>query len=643
MIKKNLFMIALLLSAVTTFSQTLFTYGGYPATAPDFLRAYNKNNTQPVTNKTKAMQDYLDLYINSRLKIKEAFERGYDTLPQIRTEVENLRNQIIENYMSDPETMDRLIKEAFQRSQKDIHVGHIFIGIANGDTMTAFNQAKSVYDRLQKGEDFFTIAQQVSQDPSAKVNKGDIGWITAFTLPYSIETPIYQLAPGKYSSPVRSKAGYHIFKNVAERKAVGKMKAKQILLAFPPGADDATRKQIAKRADSAYQRLMAGADFDKMAVALSNDYLTAVTGGSMPDFGVGQYEPDFEAKVWALAKDGALTKPFLTSHGYHIVKRVSLVPVIADPKNKAYEQDLRQRVLLDQRWKTSRDVIYDKVIRMAGLTIDNYNKNALWALTDSLLDRTPLGIGNSMTQESRLYKLGDTSIKVSDWIAYAQAFRFRSDGSGRKPYDEVMTEFMNSIAFQYYRDHLESFNDEFRSQMSEFRDGNLFFEIMQQEIWNRAHTDSSELLALYETNKSKYNWQKSADAVIFFCSDAAIAKTLYDQVKKTPSKWKELADALTEKVVADSSRYEWSQIPSKTKIIPVNGLVTTPLINATDNTASFAYVIKTYPNSMPRSFNEAKGLVINDYQALLEEQWIKSLRKKYPVVVDQAVLNKISQ
>jgi peptidyl-prolyl cis-trans isomerase SurA len=238
MIRKNLLMIAFLFSAISAFSQTLFTYGKYSASAPEFIRAYNKNNTQPVANRAKAMQDYLDLYINSRLKIREAYERGYDTLPQIRTEVENLRSQIIENYMSDPETMNRLTKEAFQRSQKDIHAGHIFIAIANGDTASAFNQSRTVYERLQKGEDFFTIAQQVSQDPGARINKGDIGWITAFTLPYVFETAIYNVAPGKYSAPVRSKAGYHIFKNIGERKAVGKMKAKQILLAFPPGADE---------------------------------------------------------------------------------------------------------------------------------------------------------------------------------------------------------------------------------------------------------------------------------------------------------------------------------------------------------------------------------------------------------------------
>jgi peptidyl-prolyl cis-trans isomerase SurA len=639
--KASLLLVAVLIG-ITASSQTLFTYGKYSVTAPEFVRAYNKNNTQPAADKAKAMRDYLDLYINSRLKIREAYERRYDTLPQIKGEVSNLRNQIIENYMSDPETMDRLTKEAFARSQKDIHIAHIFIPIGNSDTTAAYAQAKAVLDRLKK-EDFLTVAQQASQDPGVKVNKGDAGWITVFTLPYYFENAIYALKPGQHSDAVRSKAGYHIFKNLGERKAVGKMKAKQILLAFPPGADDAVKKQIAKRADSLYARLVAGDNFDRLASSFSNDYLTAITGGSMPDFGVGQYEPLFENKVWGLTKDGALTKPFLTTHGYHIVKRTSMVPVNTNAADKNLEQDLRSKIVLDQRWKTSRDVIYDKVVKDAKLKKLDYNPAVLWALADSILDRRPLGIGAGMTQQSPIYSLGDTTLKAFDFIAYAQAFRYRPDGSGRRTYEETMNDFIHNAVFQYYRDHLESFNDEFRYQMNEFTDGNLFFEIMQQEIWNRAHSDTVELKSLYETNRSKYTWGKSADAVIFFCADANVAKSLYEQLKKSPTKWKELADALTEKVVADSSRYEWEQIPNKNKAIPTTGMITTPVVNETDNTASFAYIIKTYANPTQRNYNEAKGLVINDYQGFLEEQWIKELKKKYPVVIDENVWNSVIQ
>lgn len=645
--KKFLIAIFACFGIIAASAQTLFTYGKYTADVKDFLRAYNKNNLL-TTNKVKAINDYLELYINSRLRIREAYDRSYDTLPQIETEVTNLRAQIIENYMTDPETVNRLVKEAFQRSLKDIHVAHIFIGFKNitgaVDTLAAQRKRDEILKQLQKGVDFLTLAQQNSDDPAAKTNKGDIGYITVFTLPYEMENSIYSTPAGKYSSPLRSKIGYHIFKNLGERKAVGKIKAQQILLAIPPGSDEATKKQIAARADSLYKRILAGDNFSGLATAFSNDYVSSASGGTMPDIGVGQYDPVFENVLWSrLERDDAVSKPFLTTHGWHIVKRISLKPVITDPNNKANQQDLQQKITTDNRWRSSRDFIYNQVMTKAVFKKQSYNDAVLWALSDSLLDYRPLGIGNGLKTSSSLFAIGDTTFTVADWIKYAQTNRFKQDGSGAKPHEQLMDEFVHASLFNYYRDHLEDFNDEFRNQMNEFKDGNLFFEIMQQEIWNKAQNDSAALLALYNKNKNNYTWKQSADAVFFFCSDQAIAKTFYDQLKKDPAGWRKATDMYSEKVVADSARYEWSQLPNLNKMTPKAGMITAPLLNQTDNTASFAYIIKTYPQPMPRSFTEAKGLVINDYQVLLEEQWTTALRKKYPVVVDKKVLGEISK
>jgi peptidyl-prolyl cis-trans isomerase SurA len=177
--------------------------------------------------------------------------------------------------------------------------------------------------------------------------------------------------------------------------------------------------------------------------------------------------------------------------------------------------------------------------------------------------------------------------------------------------------------------------------MTEFKDGNLFFEIMQQEVWNKAQNDSVALQALYEKNKSQYNWNKSADAVIFFCSDETVAKELYNKIKSDPANWAKAVEAVSEKVVADSARYEWSQIPGMDGKTPVNGMITPLSVNPTDRTASFSLVSKVYTQPSPRTFNEARGLVMNDYQAMLEEEWIKTLKKKYPVVVDEKVLAQV--
>ena len=180
---------------LTASGQTLFTYGKYKVDAKEFLKAYNKNNTQMADNKAKAVSDYLTLFINSKLKIREAYERGYDTLTQLKTEVNNLRSQIAENYMNDPEVVSHLSKEAFRRSLKDIHVAHIFVSFKNSadsiDTLMARRKVDEIIKRLQIGDDFLELAQQNSDDPSAKTNKGDMGYITVFTLPYEFENIIF--------------------------------------------------------------------------------------------------------------------------------------------------------------------------------------------------------------------------------------------------------------------------------------------------------------------------------------------------------------------------------------------------------------------------------------------------------------------
>jgi peptidyl-prolyl cis-trans isomerase SurA len=647
--KKCMVVMIAVCSIITASAQTLFTYGKYSADAKDFLRAFQKNNTQPATNKEKAINDYLDLYIKSRLKIREAYERGYDTLPQIKTEVANLRAQIADNYMNDEQMTNKLVNEAFERSLKDIHVGHIFITIrnANGvvDSATAKAKRDGILRLLERGEDFLTVAQQSSDDPTAKNNKGDLGYITVFTLPYEFENVIYATAPGKYSAPVTSKIGYHIFKNLGERKAAGKIKAQQILLALPPGANETDKKKLSGLVDSLYKKIISGEDFNKLAATFSNDYISAANSGIMPDISVGQYDAAFENILWSLPKDGAVSKPFTTSHGWHILKRISVSPIITDPANKTNQQELLQRIKADSRWKASDNFMYDKVAAKPGHQRKLYNDADLWAFTDSMIDKVPLAKTNTIVASTPLFSIGDSIYDAARWAEYAKNHRYKQDGTNAVvPYDQLREEYIKFALKNYYHDHLEDYNDEFRDQMTEFKDGNLFFEIMQQEIWNKAQADSTALMALYNKNQKSYTWNQSADAVIFFCSDKDIAKTVFDQLKKKPADWRKITEQYSEKVIADSSRYEWGQIPNLNKKAPPRaGMITTPLVNNNDNTASFAYIIKSYPQPMQRSFNEARGLVINDYQAVLEDQWTAELKKKYPVTIDQKVLSSISK
>jgi peptidyl-prolyl cis-trans isomerase SurA len=629
---KKLLTALCLAAAFSAPAQTLFTYGKEKVSADDFLRAFQKNNQGPVTE--KALKEYLDLYIASRLKIKEAKSKGYDTLPQLIADLTNLRQQIMPNYLNDKESMDKMVAEAFTRSQKDIHLAHIFIKAGENEAATE-KKKEQVLLALSKS-DFSAVAKEFSDDPSAKTNGGDLGWITVFSLPYELENLAYSTPAGKTSAAFRSRAGYHIFKNEGERKALGRIRASQILLAIPPNSDEATKASLKQKADSLYNRLQAGDDFGKLATAFSNDVISAASNGQMAEFGVGEYDPAFETAVLNLSRDGAVSKPFLTAHGYHIVKRMKLSPVPAKLDDETREA-LRRRAEQSDRVQFSKTILAQKVLKQAGYQKLSFQEPELWAYTDSVLAYQVPKMKISLKPTTPLVKVGDHKATVNDWTTFAQAARFRPDGTGAKPYPQLWNEFVQATALDYYQDHLEHFNEEFRRQMTEFAEGNLFFEIMQRQVWTPAQTDSAALATYYQQHKGAYNWKESADAVLFYAANEDEAKRFYTAVSKTPADWRSVLSNYADQITADSNRFELVQIPKEEKDAIQPGGVTSVVVNKADNSASFAYVLQLHNKPEPRNFNEAKGLVINDYQAQLEKVWLQSLRKKYPVTVNEKV------
>lgn len=629
------------LSVLISFSlsaQTLFYYGNDSVSVKEFLKAYNKNNTGTKTE--KAIRDYLNLYIASKLKIKEAKQRGYDTLPQMISDIDNLRRQILPGYLDDKEAVNKLVEEAFIRSQKNIHLAHIFISyVQNGrvDSVAAFKKLAEVQDKLKNGAGFSDVAKQYSDDPSAKQNGGDLNWITVFSLPYELENLAYSTAVGKVSAVHKSRVGYHIFKNIEERKDIGRMNAAQILFAFPPSADNNTRETVKKLVDSVYNRLLKGDDFSMLASQFSNDLYSSSAGGQMQEFGAGQYDPVFENMAFSLTKDGGISKPFLTSYGWHILKRITKTPSISKNDSKAMST-LKSKVEQSDRIETTRSALAKKILKDAGYKRGSFSDAELWALSDSILNYKKPEIPVSLAHNSTIFQLGDKKVQAADWISFAQTFRYTSDGRGVKPYPQVWDEFLEAMALDYYQNHLEEYNEEFRHQLNEFKDGNLFFEIMQREVWGPAQNDSVALVNHYEKNRSKYVWKQSADAVIFYASDISSAKTFSEELQKSPKQWKDLLMNFSEKIAADSSRFEINQIPNPSKQTLVAGAITGVQINKADNTAALAYVLRVYNKKEPRNFADARGLVITDYQAELEKKWNVELQKKYPVKINEASL-----
>ena len=644
---KKLLATLFLFSSIQLTAQTLFYYGKDSVSVKDFLKAYQKNNTGPRSE--KAFLDYADLYIASRLKVAEAISMGLDTLPQMVSDMQNLRQQLVPSYMVDRGMLKGMADEAFKRAQKDVHLAHIFISFEKpGELENATKKKNELLEELNKKGPaaFADLAKKYSDDPSAESNGGELGWVTVFSLPYELENLAYSTPVGKVSGVHQSKAGFHIFRNLGERKALGKIKAAQILLAFPAGVGEAYKAEVKRRADSIYNRLLKGDDFTKLVKEYSNDVISAASNGQIPEFGVGEYEPDFEKAVFGLVKDGAFTKPILTQHGYHIVKRLKKIPVPAS--NTAEVQDgFLNQIEMNDRIRVVKTQQYQNILKYVSISKSNYDINDIRIYTDSILNYVSPGGELKIKGSTVLFELSDKKqelrkpVTAADWIGFAQVFRYKSDGSGTKDYVTLWNEFTEAQVSGFYETNLEYFNEEFRNQLHEFRDGNLFFEVMQQKVWGPAQTDTSALVAYYENNKAKYLWKPGADAVIFFASDAAASRSFMNSLTKSPRKWTELVNENSENISADSARFEIEQIPMGKKQVLRKGMITSPVTNTKDKSVSFAYIINLHTQTEQRNFNEAKGLVISDFQEDIERRWVEELRKKYEVKINQAELDKL--
>lgn len=611
-----LFFIAACLTSYV-YSQTLFTYGNNAVSKDEFIRAYNKNKTA-VTDKAMALREYLELYIKFKLKVKAAKDMRIDTLTSLTTDLQNFRTQIEESYLNDESQVNALAQEAFNRSQKDVHVAYQFFSL----------------------KEFSDSASVELANKSLKANWKDIGFITVFNLPYQFENIVFGLKPEEESKPSRGKNGYYIFKNIEERKALGKIKAAQILIAVPEDAKEEDKIKAGRIADSVYRALLNGADFSEAAKNVSNDKMTYMAGGLMPEFGVGKYDPQFEHTVFALQKDSDITAPFQTKFGYHIVKRLSITEIPQDKSNDSYLYTLKQQVLQDNRITSSKEKFINDVLKKL-----NYKKNVtikendLWKLADSFAVANKKITIPNLNANTILFSLNNQNIKVSDWITFIKDYRASGSNKGESS-KELLAKYVSKTAVDNYKKRLPDLNPEFKYQLQEFKDGNILFEVMERNVWNKASNDSIGLKNYYNQHKTKYTWGESADAILISCSNEKTANSIAEEFKKGKS-MRQIAEENVSQAQTDSGRYDLAQIPAKANTKFVEGMITEPLINKADGTATFVKILRIYPANQQRSFEEARGLVTNEYQNFLEEKWIEQLKKKYPVKVNEKIFQSL--
>ena len=640
-------------------SQMLLTVENEKITVDDFLKVYNKNNNAANAIDPKSVEEYLELFINFKLKVKEAEALGMDTAKDFVRELRGYRTQLAKPYLTDQEMTDELIKEAYERMKTDVHTSHILVRVGlnalPADTMKARNRLNSILRVIKNPEkDFGKTAAEWSEDPSAAQNYGDLGYFTAFQMVYPFETAAYNTEVGKVSKPVRTRFGYHLLYIHHKRPARGQIKAAHILIKTDDKAEDIKQANAEQKINEIYERIKKGESFEALARQFSDDKSSAVKGGELPMFGTGRMVPEFEDAAFALKSDGEVSAPIKTQYGWHIIKRLEYEPI---PPFEEVAKEIKRKISRDGRSQKTKTAFLDKLKNTYQYKVDEKAlKEMVSCMTDDFFEGQWSAEKECAGKEKFLFSLVDveqdnkkyeyTQADLAQFMQSNRRYERTEENLGQKEIilGLILDRMVEAKVMQLEDDNLEEKYPEFKDIMKEYRDGILLFELMDEKVWTKAIKDTSGLEAFYEANKTKFMWDKRLDAKIYVCKDEAVAKKARKLAKKQAKKgWSN--DRILEKINADSQlaldiregKYLKGDDPIIDKIEWKQGLSENMNI---DNQTIFVSVLQVLP-PQPKAISEARGIITAAYQTKLEEDWIKELRNKYNFKVDENVLKSI--
>lgn len=616
----------------------VFTYGSDTVYKSEFERLLSKNRNQKETPTEESVREYLELYENFKMKVKEARLMELDTNAAFKTELAGYRKQLANPYLTDKKATEGLMKEAYDHMLTEVNASHILINCGESarpaDTLAAYNKALELRKRYLKGENFDSLAAHNSEDPSAVSNFGNLGWFSAFDMIYAFEDMAYKTPKGQVSMPFRTRYGYHILKANNTRQARGEVKVQHIMRSTGQNATPETVAEQKQVIDSVYNKLQSGASFDDMVTQYSQDE------GSKPNKGTmnwmasnSRFPEEFKAVAFDLKKDET-SKVFSTPYGFHIIKLVDSKPVAP---YKDVEESLKTKVARDARAESSKTSVAQRIKKENNFKEYPANLKAFASTAvDSSIFMDGYVFDENKFSTKPLFSIGTTTYTERNFAQYLSSGHdhYEPGQSVFMKVNNTYKRFVDEQALAYEEAQLETRYDDFRNLMQEYHDGILLFDLTDKKVWNKAVTDTAGLEKFHAANKEKYMWKDRVRVLVFNTLDEktkkaamkmAVAGKPVDEIKAKINK------KITGALVVTEMKAEKGESPETDKLYDKKGVVD---IANENNQYKFYYVTGVVVPE-PKTLKEAKGLVTSDYQNYLEKEWIKELRAKYPVTVNE--------
>lgn len=616
---------------------SVLTIGDIQVSKDEFIANYQKNNTNILDEKDrKTPSEYLELYVNFKLKVLEAKKLGYDTIKSFITELEGYRKDLAKPYLTDVSYNEEMVKTAYHRTKNERKASHILILVnpetPPADTLIAWNKITDIHKQILEGADFSEMAAKYSEDPSAVQNKGLLGYFRAFQMVFPFEDMTYKTPVGQVSGIIRTRFGYHLIKVHDERIVPGEIKVAHIMKMFPQQASEETIASLKLSADSIWNKATSGSDFAELAKKYSDDKQTAVEGGVMNWFTPADMQqfPTFADAAFGLKNDGEISPVIRTAYGWHILKRLEFRTT---PPYEKMRADLESKIKQNPAISKYSDEAFDRKLRAEyELKINEANFTQLANSVSDSIKRNEL-------KDKVLVSFANQSLSVGKFTEFLQNQNF-TPAADKSDSDltPLLNQFIHQKLLEYENTQLEKKHPDFARIFQEYHDGILLFNISKDKIWDVASSDTLKLQKYYDQTEKKYFWKDRFKGWVIESANLEIRSRIEKMLDEKEYSKQELEDVFNTKT---ENNVQFRSVASEKGDDPIVDyfIWSGPKPAGLNETTTFVHG-KIVPNEQ-KVLNDAWGLYSSDLQEQIEKEWINSLRQKYPIKINKKVLNKI--
>ena len=605
---------------------------GAALTLPEFETAYAATEAgiadSSMTPRERRL-DFLERYVDFKLKVLAARAAGYDRDSAYAAEVAEYRDQLAGPYFTDRQILDAIVRDLYDKQAEQLSVSHLLVTVGQyapaPDTLAAYTRAVAIRDSIRAGAyTFEEAARRYSQDPSAAQNGGALGYFTGGMTVEPFEDAAYGASVGEVAGPVRTQFGFHLLVVADRRAARGEVQAAHLLIR-PTGAAAADTAAAVAQVEALRARVLAGEDFGTLAREYSQDPGSAPSGGDLGTFGEGRMVAEFQEAAFALANPGDVSPAVRTQFGVHLIQ---LTRRVERPTFEASYDELRQNALRLPRTALKRRTIGRQFRESTGGRFDaDVVRRALdqFPVDSAYVRATRDGFGP--IGEETFAVVGDTVLTV----ARLQDV-FRRTRVGENPVETLVAvaeDYADERSVEGAVAALEDRDPEFARVFRSYADGVLYFRAAEDSVWTPAKDDEVGLRAYYAAHRGEYRFGARRRALAFRTPADSILQVVVAELGagRTPAEifathgGGRLVLRLDTVYVADSTQ------TALDRVLGLNVGENSGVVAERSRLAVYVYDGLEAPRE--KLFDEARAELISGYQEDLESAWEARLRERY--------------